>query len=400
MLGFLFHYCMAVTKRAFLIILDGVGVGALPDARTYGDEGSNTLGNTAEAVGGLNLPNLERLGLGKILPLRGVCDVAEPVASFGRAAEISKGKDSTTGHWEIAGLITEREFPTYPHGFPADLMKSFIRETGCGGFLGNTTASGTAIIQELGAGHVRTGFPIVYTSADSVFQIAAHEEVIPLGELYRICTVTREKVCTGRHAVSRVIARPFLGDGGEYVRTTNRRDFSVPPPGRTLLDDLSAAGVPTISVGKVDDLFAGRGLQTTHHTRNNGEGIDRIIECVKSMTAGFVFANLVDFDTLYGHRNDPAGFASALVEFDNALPRILGAVRPGDLVVITADHGNDPVSPGTDHSREYVPLLVVGGAHSASLGTRATFADIGKTIAEFFGVSGSLAGESFFGALG
>lgn len=353
----------------------------------------------ANIVGGLRLPQLESLGLGNIAPMKGVTPSSSPRASFGRMAEVSKGKDSTTGHWEIAGLLLEREFPTFPKGFPLPLLKKFLAVTGSGGYLGNTTASGTAIIQALGAEHVSTGFPIVYTSADSVFQIAAHEEVIPLQRLYEICRRTRDEVCVGEFAVGRVIARPFVGSTGGFTRTTNRRDFSLLPPSMTVLDVLHARGINTVSVGKVDDLFAGRGLKKKVHTKSNAEGIENIIREASQMQSGLIFANLVDFDTLYGHRNDPQGFAAALEAFDRELPGILETIETGDLLLLTADHGNDPVTPSTDHSREYVPLLCFSKSRKrgVNLGIRSTFADVGKTIADFFGVENSLAGSSFLG---
>jgi phosphopentomutase len=379
-----------------LIVLDGVGCGELPDAHRYNDEGSNTLANMASAVGGLRLPNLESLGLGNIIPIAGVKPVAAPRASYGRMAEVSRGKDSTTGHWEIAGLILEQEFPTFPQGFPETLLKSFCDVTGCRSYLGNKTASGTAIIQELGDEHVRTAYPIVYTSADSVFQIAAHEEVIPLQRLYDICRKTRDEVCVGEFAVGRVIARPFVGTKGNFSRTANRRDFSLKPLGVTLLDVLSDAGIETVSIGKVDDLFAGRGLSKTLHTRNNAEGIQCVVQEAQRMQSGLIFANLVDFDTLYGHRNDPMGMATALEAFDAALPSILETIGDDGVLVLTADHGNDPVTPSTDHSREYVPVLVCSRKkQGANIGTRSTFADLGKTVADFFNVENVLSGTSF-----
>jgi phosphopentomutase len=389
------------TKKIVLIILDGVGCGELPDASLYGDTGSNTLVNTARVTGGLRLPTLTRLGLGNIVPIQGVQATPRPAANFGRMAERSKGKDSTTGHWEIAGLIVEKAFPTFPSGFPGVLMERFLSGTGCRGFLGNRTASGTAIIRDLGDDHLKTGFPIVYTSADSVFQIAAHEEVIPLARLYDICAKTRTEVCTGEFGVGRVIARPFIGPSGQFTRTTNRKDFSLPPSGTTLLDILHEAGVGTTSIGKVDDLFDGRGLEDMHHSKTNEEGIAEIMRAASGVRGGLFFANLGDFDTLYGHRNDPRGFAGALERFDAGLPGILATIREGDLLVITADHGNDPASSSTDHSREYVPLLCYapGGASGVHLGTRETFADVGKTVAEFFGVPNTLAGTSFLSAV-
>jgi phosphopentomutase len=390
---------ISATGKIVLIILDGVGIGELPDAALYGDVGSNTLVNTAKAVGGLRLPHLASMGLGNIESIQGVAPSSSPRASFGRMAEVSKGKDSTTGHWELGGLIIDKEFPTFPHGFPEPLLKKFLAATGRAGYLGNTTASGTVIIQELGAEHVKTGFPIVYTSADSVFQIAAHEEVIPLEKLYEMCRRTRDEVCVDEFAVGRVIARPFVGSKGNFTRTTNRRDFSLVPPSPTILDVLHAAGIETVSVGKVDDLFAGSGLSEKLHTKSNAEGIEYVVKEASRMKSGLIFANLVDFDTLYGHRNDPQGFAAALEGFDRELPKILETINTGDLLILTADHGNDPVTPSTDHSREYVPLLCFSKSKSkgANLGTRPTFADLGKTVAHFFGVENSLAGSSFLG---
>ncbi|MBX2992273.1 MAG: phosphopentomutase [Bacteroidetes bacterium] len=390
---------MSAQRKLVLIILDGVGIGELPDAHRYADEGSNTLSNTAEAVGGLHLPNLQSLGLGNIASIKGVKPSARPLASFGKMAEVSKGKDSTTGHWELAGLILEREFPTFPNGFPDSLLKQFCKRTGSKGYLGNKTASGTAIIEELGNEHVRTGFPIVYTSADSVFQIAAHEEVIPLPQLYEMCERTRNEVCVGDFSVGRVIARPFVGTEGHFTRTTNRRDFSLPPAGITILDLLTHEGIETVSIGKVDDLFAGRGLAKKIHTKSNDEGIAAIISESSRIQQGFIFTNLVDFDTLYGHRNDPLGMAKALEAFDKELPRILGTLGNDDLLVLTADHGNDPVTPSTDHSREYVPVLCFAKSKQpgSNIGTRSTFADIGQTVADFFDVRNNLAGTSFLG---
>jgi phosphopentomutase len=383
--------------KVLLIVLDGVGVGELPDAARYGDEGSNTLANTARAVGGLRLPVLEAWGLGNIIPLEGVRPTNSPRAFFGRMAQRSLGKDSTTGHWELAGLVLEKEFPTYPSGFPSGVMQRFLKVTGCAGFLGNKTASGTAIIEELGQEHVRTGFPIVYTSADSVFQIAAHEGVLSLKRLYEICQLTRDRVCTGTNAVGRVIARPFTGTEGVFTRTTNRKDFSLDPPRPTLLDILHKHGFETAGVGKVDDLFANRGFRSSRHTHTNAEGVAELVDRASRMEQGFIIANLGDFDTLYGHRNDPHGFAQALEEFDSALLSIVETLRPGDVLIITADHGNDPVMPSTDHSREYVPLLCFspGQGPGLDLGTRGTFADVAKTVVEYFGISDAMPGTSF-----
>lgn len=389
--------------KIVLVILDGVGVGEMPDANLYGDAGSNTLAHTAEATGGLHLPNLASLGLGNIASIKGVHPADNPAAAYGRMAEASLGKDSTTGHWEIAGLPVRRAFPTYPSGFPPELLQSFLDATGCAGVLGNKPASGTAIIEELGDEHVRTGWPIVYTSADPVFQIAAHEGVIPLEHLYKICRLTRDRVCVGAHAVGRVIARPFVGAPGAYTRTTNRKDFSLAPEGTTVLDLLTDAGIRTVGVGKVDDLFDRRGLTETHHSKTNGEGVAAIVRYAREMESGLLIANLGDFDTLYGHRNDPTGFAAALEAFDGAIPSILETADPGDVFIMTADHGNDPVMPSTDHSREYVPLLAYRGdgrGRGIDLGIRGTFADLGKTVADFFALTNSLAGTSFLQEIG
>jgi len=380
-------------------VLDGVGIGELPDASAYGDSGTNTLGNIAHAVGALSLPNMGQLGLGNIVSLVGVprIDVAE--GCYGKMAEQSKGKDSTTGHWELAGLITSRPFPVYPNGFPKELILAFQSVAGVRGILGNRTASGTEIVKELGDEHVRTGFPIVYTSADSVFQIAAHENVIPLERLYEICTLSRERVLVGEHAVGRVIARPFVGKSGNYTRTTNRRDFSVEPPRKTVIDLLADEGIDTVAIGKIDDLFAGRGLKKKIHTKSNAQGIDEIIRSARTLESGLIMANLVDFDVHYGHRQDAMGFAKELEAFDRELPRIQASLDDDDLLMLTADHGNDPTDQSTDHSREYVPLLCwsKAGRKNINLGVRSTFADAGKTVAEFFGLrtSESLAGDSF-----
>jgi len=376
-------------RKALIVVLDGVGIGALPDAAEYGDQGSNTLANLAAAAGGLNLPNLQRLGLGNIAPIQGVGPATSPLANYGRMAEASPGKDSTSGHWEIAGLLLEKPFPTYPGGFPPEVIRAFEQATGRG-TLGNVAASGTEIIQRLGDEHVRTGRPIIYTSADSVFQIAAHEEVIGLEELYGICGIARN-LLTGPHAVGRVIARPFLGASGGYYRTPHRKDFSLCPPGETLVDRLSARGLATKSIGKVDYLFAKRGFTAGVHAASNAEVIEHLVAEAAAPDeggAGLVFANLVDFDMLWGHRNDVDGFRRGLEEFDRALPRILERLGRDNLLAITADHGNDPTTPSTDHSREHVPLLVYGKdlRQGVDLGLRKTFADLGATIGEMFGV--------------
>ena len=389
--------------KVVLIVLDGIGIGAMPDARMYGDEGANTLRHSAEAVGAIHLPHLQKLGLGNIVDAPGVQPVEIAEGCFGKMAERSAGKDSTTGHWELGGLITDKAFPLYPNGFPKGLLDSFLLVTGCKGILGNKPASGTEIIQELGDEHVRTGYPIVYTSGDSVFQIAAHEEVIPLSKQYEICQATRARVVVGEHSVGRVIARPFAGRSGSYTRTTNRRDFALLPPGKTILDLLSAEGIETIGVGKIDDLFCGQGLREKLHTTSNAEGIRFTRDAAARLRTGFVMTNLVDFDMLYGHRQDAKGMAAALAEFDKELPSLLDVFHDGDLLILTADHGNDPSDKSTDHSREYVPLLCYAkaGKRNVNLGTRSTFADVAKTISEYFssGGSESLAGNSFLSSV-
>jgi phosphopentomutase len=380
--------------RVFLTVLDSVGVGELPDADAYGDRGSDTLGNISRAVR-LNLPTLRSLGLPRVAKIHGMAQVDAPIGAFGRMAERSPGKDSVTGHWEIAGVILDRAFPTFPHGFPAEVIAEFERRIGRG-TIGNTVASGTAIIDELGAEHVRTGRPIVYTSADSVFQIAAHEEVIPIPELYRICEIAYDMVGKGM-GVGRVIARPFLGVPGDFKRTANRHDYALPPAGTTLLDVMTAAGKAVHTIGKVDDLFARRGVTTAVHTKSDKQGVEEIEKAIATAGPGLVFTNLVDFDTQYGHRNDTAGYAANLERFDTRLAALLPRLRPRDLLIITADHGNDPTTPSTDHAREYVPVFLVGDAvrPGTDIGVRPTFADLGQTIAEIFGVGPLANGESF-----
>lgn len=383
-----------MNRRAALIVLDGLGVGAAHDTAAYGDEGSATLGNVVRATPGLELPNLTALGLGNCGDT-GMPKERAPRAAFGTAQPASAGKDSTTGHWELCGVMLPVPFPTFPHGFPADLLVEFSKRTGRG-VLGNRTASGTAILDELGAEHVATGQWIVYTSADSVFQIAAHEQVVPLKELYAACAVARE-LCVGEYGVSRVIARPFIGSVGAWHRTANRKDVSVPPTGPTLLDHLAEAHIPVVGVGKVDDLFARRNL-TSIHTPTNADAYSLIEGGLASMRRGLLFANVIEFDQSWGHRNDVAGFAGGLRELDARLPRLLGQVQEHDLIIFTADHGNDPTTPSTDHSRERVPVLVVGPkVRPVSIGERATFADLGQTIAEFLGVAPLAAGTSFLG---
>jgi phosphopentomutase len=372
--------------------MDSVGIGELPDAAAYGDEGSDTLGNIARQVG-LRLPTLRSLGLSRVAAIGGA--VPPAVGAFGRMAEKSPGKDSVTGHWEIAGIVLDKAFPTFPHGFPADLIQEFERRIGRG-TLGNTVASGTAIIDQLGPEHVRTGAPIVYTSADSVFQIAAHEEVIPPEELYRLCEIAFDLASRGL-GVGRVIARPFVGAPGAFSRTTNRRDFALEPFGPTLLDGLKTSGLPVVGVGKIEDLFAGRGLTKAIHTKSDEDGMNTIAAELAQTAYGLIFANLVDFDTMYGHRNDVDGYAANLERFDTHLAALLPKLQRDDLLVVTADHGNDPTTPSTDHSREHVPLLVYGDTvqAGADLGTRPTFADLGQTLADLLGAPWLPHGESF-----
>jgi phosphopentomutase len=386
-------------NRVIILVLDGTGVGALPDAVRYGDEGSNTLAHLAEAVGGLNLPNLERLGLGKITAVKGLQPVRTPAAAWGRMAEKSPGKDTTTGHWELAGLILERPFPVYVAGFPTEVITSFERRIERK-VLGNKPASGTLIIEELGAEHLETGRPIVYTSADSVFQLAAHEDIVPVEQLYWMCRAARE-VLTGEHAVARVIARPFTGTPGNFRRTPRRHDFSLPPSQPTVLEAIADRGFVVVGIGKIHDIFAGRGITRSIPAQDNADNFHKTVEAVREMAPGMVFTNLVDFDTLYGHRNDPRGFASALEEFDVTLPELLNAVPEGGLLIITADHGCDPTTASTDHSREYVPLLVWGPwlKKGVPLGTRTTFADVAATIAAIFGFGWEV-GASFAGQVG
>jgi phosphopentomutase len=387
-----------VTRRAAVIVLDGVGAGDAPDSAAYGDAGSDTLAHTAAAVGGFDLPALESLGLGRIAPIQGVANDRSVTGAWGIMVPRSAGKDSTTGHWEIAGLHLDRAFPTYPNGFPLDLIDAFERRTGRA-VIGNVVGSGTAIIDEFGAEHMQSGAWIVYTSADSVFQIAAHEGVVPLAELYAACDVARA-LLVEPHNVSRVIARPFDGVPGRFHRVSaHRRDVSIEPPGETLLDALQASEIPRAGIGKVDDLFANRGI-SSNHTSSNAAGIAAILEWLGSGASGFLFVNLVDFDQLFGHRNDAAGFYGALREFDRALPSILSTLREDDLLFITADHGNDPTTPSTDHARECVPLLVGGPrVRPIDLGRRSTFSDLGATVAEWFGIAFRGRGTSFLSEL-
>ncbi len=386
-------------RRVILIVLDSVGCGDAPDADRYGDEGSNTLSNTAHAVGGLELPHLGQLGLGNITPIQGVPPQDTPLGAYGRLTEGSAGKDTTTGHWELAGIRLSRPFPTYPDGFPTELVARFEQRIKRG-TLGNYPASGTVIIQELGEEHLHTGNPIVYTSADSVFQIAAHEEVVRVSELYNMCQIARE-LLSGEHAVGRVIARPFTGKPGNFSRTQRRRDFSLPPPQDTLLDILKAHGHEVIGVGKIEDIFAHRGLTQSSHTLDNMAGVEAILDFMAAEAEGLIFANLVDFDMLYGHRNNPRGYADALEAFDGRLPQIQAAMRYSDVLMLTADHGNDPTTPSTDHSRERVPILVSGPRvhRNVNLGTRGSFADVAATTAQLLSTTWHGAGESFAQAI-
>ena len=386
-----------MTKRAAIIVLDGVGIGEAPDAAQYGDVGSNTLGNLARAVNGMHLPNLARVGLGNIAPLAGVAPTESATGAWGLMVPRSAGKDSTTGHWEIAGVHLAKPFPTYPNGFPTNLVLQFARRTGRS-VIGNVVGSGTAVLDQFGPDHQRTGAWILYTSADSVFQLAAHEDVVPLDELYRACETAREML-VAPNDVSRVIARPFVGSPGAYTRTRNRRDFSIAPPSETLLDALASAGIARSGVGKVDDLFAGRSIRSKH-LASNAEGLRSIAAWLGSAANGLLFANLVDFDQSFGHRNDVPGFYNALREFDDALPGLVSLLREDDLLFITADHGNDPTTPSTDHARECVPLLAVGRpVIPASLGRRSSFSDLGATIAHWFDLPFRGRGTSFLGQL-
>ena len=386
-------------NRVILIVLDSVGIGELPDAGEYGDTGSNTLGNTLKACGGMKIPNMCALGIGKIEGV-GYLDAPESITGcYGRMAEVSRGKDTITGHWEIAGIHLDKAFPLYPEGFPDSIIKEFETQTGLKS-LGNCAASGTEIIRELGARHMETGFPIIYTSADSVFQIAVHEEVIPIERLYEICTIARN-ILTGDHSVGRVVARPFTGKPGNFARTSNRKDFSIEPAAETVLDRLKEAGLDVMAVGKIEDIFSGRGITHSVHTHSNMQGVDITLKFMKTCRKGLIFTNLVDFDMLYGHRNNPQGYKAALEEFDGRIPELTAAMNDKDVLIITADHGCDPVTSSTDHSREYVPLLVYGKGlkNDVSLGTRSSFSDIACTILEIFGLDHSFHGSSFLSNL-
>ncbi len=381
--------------RVIIIVMDSAGIGGLPDAGLYNDAGADTIGNICKAAGGINLPNLCRLGFGKIEGIDYLPAQDCIIGCYGKMSEASAGKDTTTGHWEISGIKLEKPFPVYPDGFPPEVVSQFTLAAGTG-FLGNYPASGTEIINELGEDHIRTGNPIIYTSADSVFQIAAHEDIIPLPKLYEMCETARS-ILTGKHAVGRVIARPFTGEPGNFTRTANRRDFSLEPVGTTMLDMLKNDGLEVMAVGKIEDIFAGRGITFSVHTKGNSDGLDQTLKLIRQDNRGLIFTNLVDFDMLYGHRNDVAGYRKALEEFDSRLPEIIEALKEDDILIITADHGCDPSTPGTDHTREYVPLLVYGKNIKAGidLGVRNTFADISKTVLDFYGIDNTVSGDSF-----
>lgn len=389
----------ALVPRVLVVVCDSWGVGDAPDAAAYGDEGSDTLAHTARAVGGLTAPNLAALGLGTLTSIEGVPAAAEPGSGHGRATEVSAGKDTTTGHWEMMGIRLDRPFPVYPNGFPPEVIGPFEAAIGRT-ILGNIPASGTEIIAELGDEHLRTGRPIVYTSGDSVFQIATHKRTIPLATLYEWCRVAR-RILTGEHEVGRVIARPFEGEPGAFVRSPERRDFSVPPPGPTVLDHLASAGVAVLGVGKIQDIFSGQGITEARYSNSNDHGVDLTLEYLRRPGPAFVFSNLVDFDSKYGHRNDPAGYAAAIEAFDRRLPELVAALR-GGVLLITGDHGCDPTTEPTDHSRERTPLLAAGlPAGPAEIGTRASFGDLGATVADLLGVEvEGLLGTSFAPELG
>jgi phosphopentomutase len=379
-------------RRALLLVADSAGCGALPDAAAWGDEGSDTIGNVSRAVGGLSLPVMGSLGLGHLTAIQGVPPDPRPRGFHARLAERAQGKDTITGHWEMMGVVLQEGMRTFPRGFPPELVQAFVEATGVPGVLGNEVASGTEIVARLGQEHQRTGRPIVYTSADSVFQIAAHEETVPLETLYGWCRTARRLLDPWR--VARVIARPFVGSPGAYQRTYHRQDFATPIPGPTVLDRLAEARLPVVGLGKIPDIYGGRGISEGVHTEGNADGIEKTAAALDRLDRGLVFVNLVDFDTLYGHRNDPAGYARALEALDAALPRLLGRLGPDDLFLLTADHGCDPTTPSTDHSREYVPLLVhAPGRGGGSLGVRDSLADVGATVAEWLGVA-SPAGRS------
>lgn len=378
-----------MVQRVVWIVLDSVGMGEAPDAAAFGDVGANTIAHTAEACGGLQLPNLRSLGYGNIDGMKGIAPVEHPIGAYGRLQERSQGKDTTIGHWEMIGIYTPTPFPTYPEGFPKEIMDEFLKQTGCKGYLGNCVASGTEIIKELGEEHIRTGYPIIYTSADSVFQIAACEAVIPPERLYEICRIAR-KILTGENNVARVIARPFVREGEGFVRTANRRDFSRKPDEKNLLSYMKVAGLTVAAVGKIEDIFDGVGITEAVHTRDNMDGMDQTLAYMKTVNRGLIFTNLVEFDSKWGHRRDATGYGAGLEAFDLRLKEVLDAMQETDLLVITADHGCDPTYKGTDHTREYVPVLWYSKdaafSHGKNLHTGDTFADVGQTLSELFGL--------------
>ncbi len=382
-------------NRVVLFVMDSVGIGALPDAHAFGDEGANTIGNIVKATGGLNLPNLQLLGLGNIDGVTGIEPLSSVKGAYGRSAEVSNGKDTTTGHWELAGIHVTEPFQTFPQGFPEEVIKTFEERTGRR-VIGNKPASGTVILDELGGEHMKTGAVIVYTSADSVFQIAAHEQVVPLEELYRMCEAARE-IMMGKYAVARIIARPFLGKPGSFERTPNRRDYSLDPFEDTLLDKAKASGLDVIAIGKIEDIYNGKGITEAIHTKDNLAGIQATIDYLKKDNQGIIFTNLVDFDSKYGHRRDPEGYRRALEEMDERIPDLLESLRPTDMIIFTADHGNDPTFRGSDHTREYIPILIYGEniKENVNIGTRKSFADIAATISDILEIPATGKGESF-----
>ncbi|MGL5379976.1 phosphopentomutase [Clostridium sp.] len=386
-------------RRVILVVMDSLGVGALPDADLYGDVGSHTLDNTYKACGKLNLPNLEKLGLGKIEGVKTLNSDLETTAAYGRLSERSMGKDTVTGHWEIGGVILEKPLNTYPNGFSKEIIDEFLKKVNKENIIGNCVASGTAIIEELGDEHVKTGYPIIYTSADSVFQIAAHEDVISLEELYKMCEVAREML-VGENAVGRVIARPFTGKSGEYKRTSNRRDYALDPFSKTILEYLKEDNKEVVAVGKIEDIYNKKGVTEAVHTKNNMDGVDVTLDFMDKVKEGLIFTNLVDFDMLFGHRNDAKGYGNALEEFDGRLNEFFSKMNDEDLLILTADHGCDPTTDSTDHSREYIPVIVYGkNVKSTNLGTRDSFTDIGKTILDYFNIENTIDGKSFLGEI-
>lgn len=385
-----------MSKRCILIVLDSVGIGEMPDANEYGDKGSNTLGNIYKKCNGINIPKLRELGIGNINGGEILGKVDNPIGSFGKAAEKSKGKDTVTGHWEMSGVILETPLNTYPNGFSDEIINEFKEKTGVKGILGNKVASGTAIIEELGEEHVKTGFPIIYTSADSVFQIAAHEDIIPLEELYKMCEIAR-KMLVGNNTVGRVIARPFIGEKGNFKRTSNRRDYSLDPFGKTMLEYIKENNMKVAAVGKIEDIFNKKGITDAVHIKNNMDGVDKTLDYMDTINDGLIFTNLVDFDMLYGHRNDPEGYKKALEDFDNRLDEIKSKLKNEDILIITADHGCDPTTSSTDHSREYIPILIYGNniKQGINIGIRSSFTDIGCTILDYLGINNNIKGTSF-----